>query len=103
MKEEKEERKYQKGQFIGIGIAIGLPLGIPIGLAFGNIAVGLPFGLFLGVILGVIWERFGTKDPIELTEEQKKQQRIFTWLGILIGVLFLISVITIFVAKLGNG
>jgi len=100
MKEEKGERKYQKGQFIGIGIAVGVPLGIPIGLAFGNIAIGLPFGLLFGAILGFIIEKTISEEKVELTEEQKKQRKIFTWLGIVIGVLFLFSVIALFVAKL---
>ena len=100
MKDEREEKRYQKGHFIGIGLAIGLPLGIPIGIAIGNIALGPAMGLPIGLVIGLIMEQRLNKNPIELTDEEKAKQRRFSWIGIIIGVLLLISVIALFVAKL---
>ena len=98
----KEEKKYQKGYFIGIGIAIGLPIGIPIGLALGNIALGPAMGLPIGLVIGLIMEKRLNKNPIELSEEDKDRQKKLSWFGILIGVLLIVSIVTLFLAKLGG-
>ena len=100
MKKEGEEKRYHKGHFIGIGLAIGLPIGIPIGMAIGNIALGPAMGLPIGLALGILMENRLNRNPIEPSDEEKARQRRFTWIGIAIGVLLLISIIVLLIAKL---
>ena len=100
MKEERKKKRYHKGHFIGIGIAIGLPLGIPFGIAIDSIALGPAMGLPLGLAIGLAMESRLNKNPIEPTDEEKARQRRLSWIGVAIGVLLLISVIVLFIAKL---
>jgi len=100
MKEENKGKRYNKGHFIGIGIAIGLPLGVPIGVAIGNIALGPAMGLPFGLIIGLLMEKKLNPNPIEISDEEKARQKKLSWIGIVIGILLLISVIALFLAKL---
>ena len=83
-------------------MAIGLPLGIPLGIAMGNIALGPAMGLPIGVAIGILMENKLNPTPIELSPEEKARQKKFSFLGIIIGILLLISIIILFFAKLGS-
>ena len=96
----KEDKRYTKGHFIGIGIAIGLPIGIPIGLALGNIALGPALGLPIGLSIGIAMEKIHNKNPIPLTQEEKTKQNRWSWIGISVGLfLAIILAIIYFQAK----
>ncbi len=92
----KNEKQYPKGYFIGIGLAIGIPIGLPVGLAIGNMALGPALGLPIGLVLGMAMEKKYNKNPRELTEQEKMRQKRMSWLGILIGLVLFIGIVSIY-------
>ena len=92
----KDEKRYPKGHFIGMGLAIGIPIGVPIGLALGNIALGPAMGLPLGLGLGIAMEKKYNKNPIELKEEEKIKKKRMSLIGILIGLIFFIGIVLVY-------
>lgn len=90
-----KNKKHTKGYYIGIGLAIGIPLGIPLGLILGNIAFGPAIGVPIGLAIGIFLERKYNKKPLELSPEDQKKQKNFSWL------LFLVDVILFAIFFLG--
>lgn len=80
------EKHYPRGHFIGIGLATGIPLGMLIGFVLGNIALGPALGLPIGLVFGMSLEKGYNKNPIELSENEKKNRDKFLWLVFLLGL-----------------
>jgi hypothetical protein len=81
----KQNKRYPKGHFIGLGMALGAPLGVPLWLATGNPGL-IGAGIAIGLAIGAGLESKYNKNPRPLTAEEKKNRK----LGAIIGVVFLI-------------
>lgn len=96
------KKRYRKGHFIGIGVAMGIPLGLPFGVAIGNIALGPALGLPIGLAIGIAMEKKLNTDPIEPTEDDKKKQKIWSYIGITIGLMLAIGLAILYFKAKNN-
>jgi uncharacterized membrane protein YfcA len=86
-------KRYKKGYFIEVGLAAGIPIGIPVGLMLGNIAFGPMIGVLIGLAAGYLAEKILNKDPVDLTEKEKKKKAKFALTGIITGLVFFLTMV----------
>jgi len=91
MEQKTEQKRYPEGHFMVVGVAIGISMGIPIGVALGNIAIGPSLGVPMGIIIGTVLEKKKNPNPIPLTDKQIRSKRIGLIIGLVLGVVFLIT------------
>ena len=65
-----------------ISMIMGIPLGVPIGLALGNIGLGPGIGAAMGIAVGIILESSLNKNPRPLTEQEQRNIKRLTWVGV---------------------
>jgi WD40 repeat protein len=88
----KNEKKYPKGHWMGIGISIGVVIGVALGPAFDNIAIGIAVGIAIGSGIGASLERKYKNNIRPPTEPEKKRQRWAVIAGLLILFAFVIAI-----------
>lgn len=88
-------KRYPKNHFLGLAIAICLPIGMPVGIILGHIALGPAIGALFGVVLGLAFEKMVNKNPLELTEAQKRSARkmLLLFIGTGIGTFLIVTLI----------
>jgi hypothetical protein len=103
--QNKHDKKFPKGHFVGIWMGIGLAmfagLGVPLSVATGNtglIGLGPAMGLVFGTIIGQIVEK--NKDSQGLIRELTPAERRSRSYAILAGLVILVAGMVIFIALL---
>jgi len=95
----KNERKYPKGHWMGVGISIGVAIGVAMGPIFDNIGIGIAVGIAIGSGIGASLEHKNKDNVRPLTEQEQKRQKWGVVIGLaLVGLLFLALIIAYFLA-----
>jgi ABC-type spermidine/putrescine transport system permease subunit II len=90
------EGMHPQGYGIGIGMSIGTGFGVALGIALENLGLGIGIGVAIGAAIGGAWEQRNKNKIRPLTEQEKRGQR----LGIIIGIIILLTGVGVFTALL---
>ena len=103
----RQNNKYPKGHWLGVGLMIGMPIGILIGIVMGvgmdnmgmGISLGPAMGAGIGIAIGAGLEAKNKDNVREATQEEQSRQRklmAITFMGL---VLLVVVAILLFLKK----